>query len=51
VGGRLANPCGLLQEDRVSKRFAPIGTAVDAERPEVATLIPEAAAPDPTEWA
>lgn len=50
-GIRLTDPCGLLQGDRVSKRFVPIETVADAERPEVATLIREAAALDPTEWA
>jgi hypothetical protein len=47
----LADPCGLLQGDRVSKRFLPIGTVADAERPEVADLIRQAAALDPAEWA
>jgi hypothetical protein len=50
-GIRLADPCGLLQGDRVSKRFVPVGTIADAERPEVETLIREAAALDPTSWA
>ena len=50
-GIRLADPCGLLQGDRLSKRFVSIGTIVDAERPEIATLIREAAALDPAEWA
>jgi hypothetical protein len=43
-GIRLADPSGLLQGDRVSKRFVPIGTVADAERPEIAALIREAAA-------
>jgi hypothetical protein len=47
----LVDPCGLLQGHGLSKRFVPIGTVADAERPEVATLIREAAALDPTEWA
>jgi hypothetical protein len=47
----LADPCGLLQGDRVSKRFIPIETVADAERPEVAALIREAAALDPAQWA
>ena len=50
-GIRLADPCGLLQGDGVSKRFVPIGAVADAERPEVKALIREAAALDPAEWA
>ena len=50
-GIRLADPHGLLQGDRVSKRFVHIESAADAERPEVATLIQEAAALDPAGWA
>jgi hypothetical protein len=50
-GVRLADPCGLLQGNRLSKRFVPIETVGDAERAEIATLIREAAALDPTEWA
>lgn len=50
-GIRLADPCGLLQGEGVSKRFVPIGTVADAERPEVTALIREAAALDPAEWA
>ncbi len=46
-GIRLADPSGLLQGDQVSKRFVPIATAADAERPEIAALIEEAAAVDP----
>jgi len=46
-GVRLADPHGLLQGDRVSKRFVPIETSADAERLEVAALIREAAAFDP----
>jgi hypothetical protein len=49
-GVRLADPCGLLQGNRLSKRFVLIETVGDAERAEVATLIREAAALDPTEW-
>jgi hypothetical protein len=41
----------MLQGDGVSKRFVPIGTVEDAERPEIAALIREAAALDPTQWA
>jgi hypothetical protein len=50
-GIRLADPCGLLQGDGVSKRFVPIGAVADAERPEVTALIREAAALDPAAWA
>jgi hypothetical protein len=50
-GIRLADPCGLLQGDGVSKRFVPIGAVADAERPEVTALIREAAALDPGAWA
>jgi hypothetical protein len=49
-GIRLADPCGLLQGDLVSKRHVPIKTVADAERPEVATLIREAGTLDPAEW-
>jgi hypothetical protein len=46
-GVRLADSSGLLQGDRLSKRFVPIKTIADAERPEIADLIREAAA---VEW-
>jgi hypothetical protein len=49
-GVRLADPSGLLQGERVSKRFVPVGAVADAERPEVTALIREAAALDPNEW-
>jgi hypothetical protein len=49
-GMRLADPSGLLQGDQVSKRFVSIETVADAERPEIAALIREAAALDPTQW-
>jgi hypothetical protein len=49
-GIRLADPRGLLQGKRVSKRFVPIRTAADAAQPEIAALIREAASLDPTEW-
>ena len=49
-GIRLADPCGLLQGDRLSKRSVPIRTVADAERPEIAALIRQAAALDPTAW-
>ena len=48
-GIRLTDPSGLLRGDRVSKRYVPIKTVADAERPEIAALIREAAALDPTE--
>jgi hypothetical protein len=48
-GVRLTDPCGLLQGHRVSKRFVPIGSVTDAQRPEVTALIREAAALDPTQ--
>lgn len=47
-GIRLSDPSGLLQGNRLSKRFVPIETVADAERPEVIALIREAAALDPT---
>jgi hypothetical protein len=50
-GIRLADPCGLLRGDGVSKRFVPIGTVAVAERPEVTALVRQAAALDPAEWA
>lgn len=50
-GIRLADPCGLLHGNQVSKRFVPIGTVADAQRPEIAALIRGAAALDPAEWA
>ena len=49
-GIRLADPCGVLQGDRASKRFVPIGTVTEAERPEIVALIREAATLNPTEW-
>jgi hypothetical protein len=49
-GIRLADPSGLLQGKRVSKRFVPVKTLADAERPEFVALIREAAALDPAEW-
>jgi hypothetical protein len=50
-GVRLADPEGVLQGKRLSKRFITINSIADAERPEIAALIREAAALDPTEWA
>ncbi|MCY3024612.1 MAG: DUF1801 domain-containing protein [Planctomycetota bacterium] len=49
-GIRLADPQRVLQGRLVSKRFVPIETAADAERPEIAALIRAAAALDPQEW-
>jgi hypothetical protein len=50
-GIRMADPGGLLQGDLLSKRYAPMESIADAERPEVEALIREAAALDPTTWA
>jgi hypothetical protein len=49
-GIRLADPGGVLQGNRLSKRFVPIGTVADAERPELIAPIREAAALDPAAW-
>jgi hypothetical protein len=49
-GIRLADPRGVLQGDRVSKRFVPVDSAAKAGRPEIAALIREAAALDPATW-
>lgn len=49
-GVRLTDPAGLLQGNLVSKRYAPIKTVADAERPEIAALVQEAAVLDPTQW-
>lgn len=43
-GVRLSDPAGLLQGNRVSKRFLLISSVAEAGRPEVAALIREAAA-------
>jgi hypothetical protein len=43
-GIRLADPKGLLRGERVSKRYVPIETVADAERPEVTALVRRAAA-------
>jgi hypothetical protein len=50
-GVRLADPSGLLRGQLVSKRYVPMETIADAERPEIEALIREAAALDPTAWA
>ena len=42
----LADPGGLLQGNLKSKRYIPIATTADADRPEIADLIREAAAID-----
>jgi hypothetical protein len=49
-GIRLADSGGLLQGQRISKRFVPIETVSDAERPAVTALIREAVALDSKEW-
>jgi hypothetical protein len=49
-GIRLEDPSGLLQGKQISKRWIPIDTTADAERAEVAALIREAAALNPTDW-
>lgn len=50
-GIRLADPRGVLQGDRKSKRYVPISTIADTKRPEIVNLIQEAAALVPTKWA
>ncbi len=50
-GIRLTDPGRLLQGDRVSKRYVPIMTVADPERPEITALIKEAAELNPKEWA
>jgi hypothetical protein len=49
-GIRLMDAAGLLQGNLVSKRYVPIQTVADVERPEIVALIQEAAALDPTKW-
>ena len=49
-GVRLTDPAGLLQGNLVSKRYVPIQSVAEAERPEIAALVQEAAALDPTQW-
>jgi hypothetical protein len=46
-GIHLPDPHSLLEGDRLSKRYVPIGSVADARRPEVVALILEAAALDP----
>ena len=50
-GIRLADPSGLLQGRMLSKRYVPLATIANAERPGIEALIRQAAALDPTEWA
>jgi hypothetical protein len=50
-GVRLADPSGILRGRLVSKRYVPMETTADAERPEIEALIREAAALGPTAWA
>src|SRR4051812_22750577 len=50
-GIRLADPLGLLQGKLLSKRYVPLATIADTQRPEIEALILEAAALDPTRWA
>ncbi len=45
-GVRLQDPGGLLQGNRLSKRYVPVASAADAARPAVAALLREAAALD-----
>ncbi|HLW68340.1 MAG TPA: DUF1801 domain-containing protein [Gemmataceae bacterium] len=49
-GIRLHDPAGLLEGDGTSKRFVRIASIADAQRPEVADLIREAADLDPAEF-
>jgi hypothetical protein len=46
-GAELKDSYGLLQGTRLAKRFVPIRSVADAERPEVADLIRRAAAWEP----
>jgi len=50
-GVRLADPSRLLQGRLRSKRYIPIHDVGDAMRPEIAALIRNAAALDPSAWA
>ena len=49
-GVRLTDKTGLLQGRQRSKRFVAINDLGDAARPEIAALIREAAALDPSTW-
>jgi hypothetical protein len=50
-GIRLADPAGLLRGEGLSKRHVVIESVADAGRLEIAELIRQAAALDPTQWA
>jgi len=50
-GIRLRDSLCLLKGQGVSKRYVPIASIADAQRPAIAALIRGAAALDPTEWA
>jgi hypothetical protein len=45
-GVRLADPANLLRGDRLSKRYVPIGSSAEAQRPEIVNLIREASTLD-----
>jgi hypothetical protein len=45
-GTGLADPAGLLQGDRLSKRYVPVGSGVEAQRSEIVNLIREASTLD-----
>jgi hypothetical protein len=45
-GVRLADPMNLLRGDRLSKRYVPIGSSAEAQRPEIVNLIREASTLD-----
>ena len=45
-GVRLADPANLLRGDRLSKRYVPIGSITEAQRPEIVNLIREASTLD-----
>lgn len=45
-GVRLADPANLLRGDRLSKRYVPIGSSAEAQRPEIVSLIREASTLD-----
>jgi len=45
-GVRLADPEGLLRGDRLSKRYVPIDSSAEAQRPEIVDLLREASTLD-----
>ena len=45
-GVRLADRANLLRGDRLSKRYVPIGSSAEAQRPEIVNLIREASTLD-----